>query len=425
MRGKFFSWVFRHRKYLLFGLGIFLFLCAGTVSAYFGFRNNPTFQKLFGLKTATNITQQASKSSQPALPAPNPSAAKDQIKANPPKIKTSGKISGSTKKNSDGSSTTYVGEGGVSASEADGIRQAGPSGSSPYQINFRDETGQYGGLEGPLKDFLNSSLKWDGEVSALYQIIIKDAGDTGWAGLYSGTYTTNPQGKIVSAYGWITLNVYYYKSSPYFVDYERLVLSHEYGHHYTLYHKWMDLNLPAGTRFPDSYYSVRPLSKSSTAPDYSKGWSNCDAEVIAEDYSYFWSGYGYHAMASIHGLPSGATKSWISNIASASVSQPAVDNPPAVSITEPANGSTLSGSVAFKANASDDIGVVKVVFYINSSVIFEDSSAPYETTLNTTAYSNGGYTLKAVAYDSKQSTQSSISVTFNNASVDTQKPVVT
>ncbi|MCX6807183.1 MAG: Ig-like domain-containing protein, partial [Candidatus Berkelbacteria bacterium] len=47
------------------------------------------------------------------------------------------------------------------------------------------------------------------------------------------------------------------------------------------------------------------------------------------------------------------------------------------------------------------------------------------TTLNTTAYSNGGYTLKAVAYDSKQSTQSSISVTFNNASVDTQKPVVT
>jgi hypothetical protein len=264
----------------------------------------------------------------------------------------------------------------------------------------------------------------------MYQITIRNAGDTGWEGQYQASYSTNSSGDIVSAFGYIVLNVYYHKDSPQFYDYMKLVLSHEYGHHYTLYHKWVDLNLPAGVRFPDSYYSTRHLSKAATATDYSLGWGNCEVEIIAEDYSYFYSGYGYHAMSEVHGYPSVTTKTWLSNLATSasggSVAEPISDTtPPVVSITQPSIGSSLTGSVTLKASASDNVGVVKVGFYVNNDLIAEDAAAPYETTVNTGAYSDGNYALRAVAYDSSQSAESSVSVTFSNNEIDTENPVVT
>ena len=292
-----------------------------------------------------------------------------------------------------------------------------------------DETGSYPTLEKTLKDYLNS-LKWSNEVSYMYQITVRNAGDTGWEGQYQASYSTNSSGDIVSAFGYIVLNVYYHKDSPQFNDYMKLVLSHEYGHHYTLYHKWIDLNLPAGTRFPDSYYADRPLSKETTAIDYSLGWGNCEVEIIAEDYSYLYSGYGYHAMSGTYGYPSAATKTWLNGLSAStpeeSVAEPAPDTtPPAVSITSPTAGSPLAGTIFLTASASDNVGVTKVGFYINNNLIIEDTAAPYETQIDTGTYSDGAYTLKAVAYDSGQSAESSVSVTFSNNEADTENPVAT
>jgi len=355
---------------------------------------------------------------------PPPEEAKKEIAKNPPKHKASGNMSGSAKTNPDGSQTVSVFEGSSNPGDLGKAQTAGPSGSIAG-IDYIDETGGHPGLGDELKNYLSSALLHAGEVSSLYAVILKNAGDTGWAGLYSASYTQQPNGDITSAWGYITLNSYYYEGNPYFTDYMKLILSHEYGHHYTLYYKWVVWDLGVGVRFPDSYYDVRPLSKATTAPDYSLGWSNCDCEIIAEDYSYLYSGYGYHAMAGTYGYPSAGTRTWLINEPNGPGAPPAGDNPPAVSVSEPANGATLSGSVNFAATASDDNGVSKVEFYIDSTSVVEDTSVPYSTTLNTTSYGNGGHTLKAKAFDTAgQSAESSISVTISNTGGDSENPSV-
>lgn len=72
--------------------------------------------------------------------------------------------------------------------------------------------------------------------------------------------------------------------------------------------------------------------------------------------------------------------------------------PPAVSITSPAAG-TISGTVAFNANASDGSGIQKVRFWIGGTYLGYDSAAPYTRTLNTTGVLNGKHTLKVQAID--------------------------
>ncbi|HYU66674.1 MAG TPA: Ig-like domain-containing protein, partial [Jatrophihabitantaceae bacterium] len=80
-------------------------------------------------------------------------------------------------------------------------------------------------------------------------------------------------------------------------------------------------------------------------------------------------------------------------------SLPAEKNPPAVSLTAPAAGSTVGGQTTISASASDDTGVTKVEFLINGDVWFVDSTAPYAVTWDTEEFTNGPYTLAAKAYD--------------------------
>ncbi|GAA4278325.1 cellulase family glycosylhydrolase [Aquimarina mytili] len=73
---------------------------------------------------------------------------------------------------------------------------------------------------------------------------------------------------------------------------------------------------------------------------------------------------------------------------------------PNVSITSPVNGeSYIAGTnIVIKANASDNDGnVVKVEFFRNNNKIGEDTSSPYQYTMNDTPV--GSYTLKARAID--------------------------
>src|SRR5207248_424264 len=70
---------------------------------------------------------------------------------------------------------------------------------------------------------------------------------------------------------------------------------------------------------------------------------------------------------------------------------------PTASIVAPTIGSTLAGTVTISVNASDNVGVTKVECYIND--VLASTSATGSFSWNTTAYSNGSYTLRAKAYD--------------------------
>lgn len=100
------------------------------------------------------------------------------------------------------------------------------------------------------------------------------------------------------------------------------------------------------------------------------------------------------------------------------------DAPPAVRITSPANGSTVSGAVQLSADATDDRPGVSVQFLVNGSVLANDASAPFQATWDTSSLPNGSYTIAAVARDSAgQTAQDQIAVTVDNGSPDSPPTV--
>lgn len=85
---------------------------------------------------------------------------------------------------------------------------------------------------------------------------------------------------------------------------------------------------------------------------------------------------------------------------------------PSVSISGPASGQTVSGSLAYSANASDDQAVARVDFSLDGSALLSDTGSPYGGTLDTTRLANGTHTLKAVAFDA-QGLNATAQVSFN------------
>ncbi len=97
---------------------------------------------------------------------------------------------------------------------------------------------------------------------------------------------------------------------------------------------------------------------------------------------------------------------------------PAADTtPPAVAITLPADGATVSGTINVTANASDNVGVAGVQFLLDGVLGADDTTAPYSIPWDTTTASNGSHTLTAVARDAAGNTTSaSVAVTVSNGS---------
>ncbi len=90
---------------------------------------------------------------------------------------------------------------------------------------------------------------------------------------------------------------------------------------------------------------------------------------------------------------------------------------PSVSITSPAGGATVSGTITVAANASDNIGIAGVTFTVDGSAIgTEDTASPYSVSLNTTTLSGGTHTLRAIARDTSNlsTTSAPVSMTVNN-----------
>jgi vibriolysin len=90
---------------------------------------------------------------------------------------------------------------------------------------------------------------------------------------------------------------------------------------------------------------------------------------------------------------------------------------PTASITAPADGATVSGSVTVSANAADADGTVaKVTFTLPNGTTVEDTSAPYSATWDSTTVADGaGYTISAVATDNVGANSAPASVTVSVA----------
>jgi vibriolysin len=90
---------------------------------------------------------------------------------------------------------------------------------------------------------------------------------------------------------------------------------------------------------------------------------------------------------------------------------------PTVSLTAPADGSTVSGTIAVSATAADVDGVVaRVKFTFPDGSTITDTSAPFATTWNSGAVANGpGKVITAVATDDQGATATStVTVTVSN-----------
>jgi chitinase len=154
--------------------------------------------------------------------------------------------------------------------------------------------------------------------------------------------------------------------------------------------------------------------------------SNLGNEDFVSPYSYSWNTSsltnGAYVISAIARDASGNI-----NTASISVTVSNVHDTtaPNVSITSPANGASVSDVVVISAGASDNVGVVGVQFRLNGSNLgSEDLTSPYGYSWTTTNYTNGTYTLSAVARDAAgNSKTASISVTVSNL-LDTIPPTV-
>ena len=101
--------------------------------------------------------------------------------------------------------------------------------------------------------------------------------------------------------------------------------------------------------------------------------------------------------------------------------------PPQVSLSAPANGAVVSGTINVSASATDNVQVASVQFKLaGENLGAEVTTPPYTVAWNTTSRPNGNYMLAAVARDSNQNlaTSTSVVVTVNNATSDTTAPSV-
>jgi phosphatidylinositol-3-phosphatase len=73
---------------------------------------------------------------------------------------------------------------------------------------------------------------------------------------------------------------------------------------------------------------------------------------------------------------------------------------PTVAVTSPAAGATLAGTVTLSANASDDVSVTQVKWYVDGSeVAWDGNGAPWQASWNSATVADGQHTIFAKAAD--------------------------
>lgn len=97
---------------------------------------------------------------------------------------------------------------------------------------------------------------------------------------------------------------------------------------------------------------------------------------------------------------------------------PADTTPPTTTLTAPTSGSIISGkTVTVSANASDDVAISKVEFYVDGVLKSTDTATAYSYVLDSTTLPNGNHTVYAIAYDTSNnhSQTTTSTVTVSNA----------
>ena len=139
------------------------------------------------------------------------------------------------------------------------------------------------------------------------------------------------------------------------------------------------------------------------------------AADTSEPYSVMWnttsSAEGAHVLTALAVDPGGTE-------GTSAATNVAVDNiGPSVTVTSPAEGATVSGTVTVEATASDSSGIVSVQFRLDGADLGSpDTTFPYSVSWPTTQTSNGVRALTAVAIDAAghPATSAVTSVTVSN-----------
>jgi Concanavalin A-like lectin/glucanases superfamily/Domain of unknown function (DUF1929)/Bacterial Ig domain/IPT/TIG domain/Kelch motif len=93
--------------------------------------------------------------------------------------------------------------------------------------------------------------------------------------------------------------------------------------------------------------------------------------------------------------------------------------PPTISVIAPAASGTVAGLTTLYANASDNIGVIGVQFYIDGAPFgSEIGNQPYTTTWNTATATNASHTITAVARDGANNITTSAGATVTVANTN-------
>lgn len=101
--------------------------------------------------------------------------------------------------------------------------------------------------------------------------------------------------------------------------------------------------------------------------------------------------------------------------------------PPSVTLTSPAANAQLNGAFALAADATDDVGVVRVEFYVDGTTkLGEATSAPFAAAADTSALADGPHVLTARAFDAagNSATSDGVPVVVGTGPVDVTPPTV-
>ena len=95
--------------------------------------------------------------------------------------------------------------------------------------------------------------------------------------------------------------------------------------------------------------------------------------------------------------------------------------PPSVSVTAPANGVSVRGSITLSATATDNVLVSSVSFLVNGSVVGTDTTSPYSITWNSASIADGTVSITAIGVDPSNNTGTSAvrTITVDNTAPDT------
>ena len=168
------------------------------------------------------------------------------------------------------------------------------------------------------------------------------------------------------------------------------------------------ISITANTTYIASYYAPQG-HYSYTSSGLSAAQDNPPLHTVANSVSP--NGVYLYTTNPTGGLPSStfnATNYWVDvNFTPGSIDT----TPPTVSITSPTNNQTLSGTVQVTANASDNVAVASVHYYLDGQSLGNPvTSSPYTLSWDTTKVANGTHTLTAVATDTSNNTGTSTGV---------------